>query len=107
MRDNLEQNVVVPKRTACDLAARYSFCLTIAPLLIGYLILQLVDIEEVVFYCVFICEVIGLLLGVVSLFGNRMQPISFLLALVGIVAGGIIGFICFSWMKHGIGGSFG
>jgi hypothetical protein len=107
MQPVFDNNVVIPKSTGFDKAAKYSFLLSIPFPFVAFLIfiaayslfpnfmqtlMQSGIIFSVGLICVSVCGVIGFVLGVVSLFGNRTQPSSFSLALFGTLVGGILGF---------------
>jgi hypothetical protein len=84
------------RRTVFDKCANASFFLTVPPLLAAFLTdinKCPVDTRRYFVFCALICEVVGFILGVVSLFGHRMKSKSFPLALVGTFIGGISGLL--------------
>src|SRR5271170_535028 len=83
-------------RTIFDKYANISFFLTAPPLLVAFLTninKCSIDMQRYFVFCALICEVVGFILGVVSLFGHRIKRKSFPLALFGTLVGGVSGLL--------------
>ncbi|MGC9942670.1 MAG: hypothetical protein ABSE48_12610 [Verrucomicrobiota bacterium] len=81
-------------RTVFDKVANVSFFLTAPPVIVAFLghaDRWSMDMQAVFVFNGMICELVGFILGVVSLFGRRMKSKSFPLALFGTFIGGISG----------------
>jgi hypothetical protein len=104
----------IPKASFYDKAARYSLVAPFATIVVAFLILWLIEFVSTQFrptslglfrfehwlslvggyiaigiiYSAFFIQIVSLILGIVSLFGNRRSRDSFWIALLGILASG-------------------